>query len=329
MVPRGKSNRKDRSIMARIIDPAEEMREYMARFDAPMNAFLNEIRCDESSGERNLLKEFSIGKRTEGCSIETLRSYFTTIRDFLFEFRHVDISNIDGADVRTYLVQYQTRNGISNASLDNMRRNLNSFFNYLVSENYLDKNPMMKVHKIKSDSTIKLPFTEEELEKIRDACCSIRELALIDFLYSTGVRVSECVNCDIEDFNMVTQEGIVYGKGGKERVVYLDTRSKLHLQRYLKHRKDRSPALFVRPVPPFVRMTKSGIEYIVRDIGKRANVEGVHPHRFRRTLATRLLERGMPIEQVQTILGHSKIDTTLIYAKVNQSNVKINHAKYV
>lgn len=315
--------------MARIIDPAEEMREYISRFDAPMNAFLDEIQCDEISGERNLLKEFSIGKRTEGCSIETLRSYFTTIRDFLFEFRNTFVADITGADVKEYLIQYQTRNGVSNASLDNMRRNLNSFFNYLISENYLDKNPMMKVHKIKSDSTIKLPFSEEELEKLRDACCSIRELALIDFLYSTGVRVSECVNCDIEDFNMVTQEGIVYGKGGKERVVYLDTRSKLHLQRYLKHRKDQSPALFVRPVPPFVRMTKSGIEYVVRDIGKRAKVECVHPHRFRRTLATRLLERGMPIEQVQAILGHAKIDTTLIYAKVNQSNVKINHAKYV
>ena len=279
--------------MAYILDPADEMRNFLTRFDYPSNQFLNETLCDEVVGKRNLLKEFMIGKRGEGCSVNTLGAYFQTLKDFLWHFKDVPLSELRGSDIKEYLITYQATRNISNSTLDNMRRNLNSFFTYLVIEDYLDKNPMLKIHKIKSDSIIKMPFSEEELERIRDACGNIRELALIDFLYSTGVRVSECVNADIGDFNM------------------------LH------------PALFVRPTPPFIRVSKPGVEYMVRMIGQRAHVTGCHPHRFRRTLATRLLERGMPIEQVQAVLGHTKIDTTLLYARVNQQNVKLNHSRYV
>lgn len=315
--------------MAYILDPADEMRNFLTRFDYPSNQFLNETVCDEVVGKRNLLKEFMIGKRGEGCSVNTLGAYFQTLKDFLWHFKDVPLSELRGSDIKEYLITYQATRNISNSTLDNMRRNLNSFFTYLVIEDYLDKNPMLKIHKIKSDSIIKMPFSEEELERIRDACGNIRELALIDFLYSTGVRVSECVNADIGDFNMLHQEGVVYGKGGKERIVYLDTRAKIHLERYFAVRRDESPALFVRPTPPFIRVSKPGVEYMVRMIGQRAHVTGCHPHRFRRTLATRLLERGMPIEQVQAVLGHTKIDTTLLYARVNQQNVKLNHSRYV
>lgn len=314
--------------MAKANDTSEEMQLFLEKFKRPENAFLEYTLVDKYALPRNILKEFVVAKRGEGCSVETLRSYFQTIRHLLLWFQDRPILEITGSDMKAYLTQYQTEKHVSNSTLDNMRRNFNSFFNYLCVEDYIDKNPMLRVRKIKSDTTLKLPFTEEELERIRDACGNIRELALVDFLYSTGVRVSELVNCDIHDINLQTQEGVVYGKGGKERMVYLDTRSKLHVERYLQYRCDKNPALFVGPNAPYLRVTKGGVEYILRDIGHRAHVENVHPHRFRRTLATRLLERGMPIEQVQAILGHSKMDTTLIYAKVSQTGVKLNHGKY-
>lgn len=314
--------------MARLSDTSEDMELFLQKFKRPENAFLDYTLIDQYALPRNILQEFLIAKRGEGCTIETLKSYFQTVRHLLLWFQDRPITEITGNDMKAYLTQYQTSKHVSNSTLDNMRRNFNSFFNYLCCEDYIDKNPMMRVRKIKSDTTLKLPFTEEELERVRDACGNIRELAMVDFLYSTGVRVSELVNCDIHDFNLQTQEGVVYGKGGKERIVYLDTRSKLHIERYLKYRCDSNPALFVGPNAPYLRVTKAGVEYILRDIGHRAHVENVHPHRFRRTLATRLLERGMPIEQVQAILGHSKMDTTLIYAKVSQSGVKLNHSKY-
>lgn len=315
--------------MARTTDTAQEMQVFLERFLLPENLFLEKTITDPYVLPRNILKEFIISKRAEGCSLETLRSYFTIIRQMLITFNDKPLSKITGSDIKAYLMNHQTTRHVTNATLDNIRRTLNSFFNFMCCEDYIDKNPMMKVHKIKSDSILKLPFSEEELERLRDACGNIFELSLIDFLYSTGVRVSECVNADISDFNFQTMEGVVYGKGGKERKVYMDMRTKIHLERYLRYRKDSSPALFVTLRPPHTRLSKTQVEYYVRTIGAHAHIENVHPHRFRRTLATRLLERGMPIEQVQSILGHQKVDTTLIYAKVNQTGVKMNHQKYV
>lgn len=315
--------------MAHITDPTKEMEEFLGIFTLPLYQYLNNTMVGAEEPPRNVLKEFLIVKRSEGRSIETVKSYFSSVKSMLYSFQDKPLNDLDASDIKAFLMHYQEMHHVSNGSLDNMRRNLNSFFNYLICEDYIAKNPMLKVGKIKYDSLLQLPFTEEELEKIRDACNNIRELALIDFLYSTGVRVSECVRADIHDFNFYQQEGIIYGKGRKERIVYLDTRAKIHLEKYLKTRNDPDPALFVRPMAPHIRLTKAGIEYIVKRIGDRAHVEHVHPHRFRRTLATRLLGRGMPVDQVQVILGHSKIDTTLLYAKVNQMNVKLNHSKYV
>lgn len=315
--------------MARIVDKSLEMKEFMTLFEKPENAFLKYTRCNPYTPERNVLSGFLMTKRSEGCTIPTLRSYFNTLRSFLLVFRDKSIDEIDATDIRAFLTNYQEQHMCCNATIDNMRRGLSSFYNYLFAEEYVTHNPMLKIHRIKTDTVVRLPFSDEELERIRDACWNIRELALIDFLYSTGVRVSECANCDITDVNLSNREVLIYGKGQKERVVYLDTRAKLHLEKYLSYRKDPDPALFVKPAVPHDRLTKGMIEYTVRSIGDRAGVPDCYPHRFRRTLATKLLEKGMPVEQVQTILGHAKLDTTMIYAKINAMNVKLNHQKYI
>jgi site-specific recombinase XerD len=223
---------------------------------------------------------------------------------------------------------YQSNHKIKNMSMDNLRRVMNSFYNFLEEEDYIMKSPMKKIHKIKEEKIIKNPFTEDEVVLIQDACKNIREIALIDFLYITGVRVSELCQLNKEDIDFDKQEGIVFGKGAKERLIYFDARTKIHLLKYLKTRKDDNEALFVTSDAPYTRLTKNGIEYLVRIIGERANVEKCHPHRFRRTLATRMIDRGVPIEQVQNILGHTKIEATLIYAQVNQGNVKMSHSKF-
>lgn len=315
--------------MAHVVDQVAEFNEFMKVFNHPDNEFLNHTIIEEFTRPRNVAREFITTKHGEGCSIETCKSYFMTIRLFLYDYRNKAIQDIESAEIKYWLLNYQATHHLSNSSLDNFRRYLNSFYNFLLSEEYIIKNPMLAIHRIKSDKTLKLPFTEDDLERIRDACESSREVALVDFLYCTGARVSEAANSDIADFNFQTMEGYVYGKGGKERMVYLDTRTKIHIERYLHYRKDTNPALFVRIASPYERMSKAQIEYTIKQIGERAGVENCHPHRFRRTLATRLLERGMPIEQVQAILGHEKLDTTLIYAKVNQTSVKMNHGKFV
>ena len=314
--------------MAHIVDQVAEFTEFLKIFEEPENEYLNHTIIEEFSRPRNIAKEFIMSKHAEGCTIETCRTYYAGIKTFLGDYRDKALQDINSGEIKSWLLEYQERHHLTNGSLDNLRRYLNSFYNFLVAEDYIVKNPMTSIHRIKADKTLHLPFTEDDLEKIRDACESSRELALIDFLYSTGARVSEAANSDIADFNFQAMEGYVYGKGGKERIVYLDTRAKIHLLRYLHFRKDTNPALFVEIIGPYNRMTKCQIEYTVKQIGKRAGIENCHPHRFRRTLSTRLLERGMPIEQVQAILGHEKLDTTLIYAKVNQTSVKLNHSKF-
>ena len=314
--------------MAHIVDQVAEFEEFLKVFNEKDNEYLNHTIIEEFSLPRNMIREFIMSKHAEGCSIETCRTYFAGVKIFLEAHQNIALQDIKANDIKSWMLEYQVSHHLSNVSLDNLRRYLNSFYNFLVAEDYVIKNPMASIHRIKTDKKLHSPFTEDDLERIRDACESSRELALIDFLYSTGARVSEASNSDISDFNFQAMEGYVYGKGGKERIVYLDTRAKIHLLRYLHFRKDTNPALFVEMITPHARMTKQQIEYTVKQIGKRAGIENCHPHRFRRTLATRLLERGMPIEQVQAILGHEKLDTTLIYAKVNQSSVKINHNKY-
>ena len=271
---------------------------------------------------------FIASKKVEGCSERTLNYYQTTIDNMLEEIDK-NIKTIDTNDLRSYLTNYQNKNNCSKVTIDNVRRILSSFFSWLEDEDYIIKSPIRRIHKIKTTKIIRETYTDETIEKLRDGCEEIRDLALIDFLSSTGVRVGELVRLNREDINFEERSCIVFGKGSKEREVYFDARTKLHLEKYLSMRKDNNPALFVSLLAPYDRLEISGIEIRLRKLGKDLELQRVHPHKFRRTMATKAIDKGMPIEQVQRLLGHAKIDTTLQYAMVNQNNVKISHHKYI
>ena len=231
--------------------------------------------------------------------------------------------------IRSYLVDYQGINNCSKVTVDNVRRNISSFFSWLEEEDYILKSPMRRIHKIKTKKSVKKIISDEDIEKLRDGCTNLRDLAIIDLLYSTGMRVGELVRINRSDINFEERECVVFGKGGKERKVYFDAKTKIHLKRYLEQRKDTNPALFVSLMAPFNRLKISGVEIRIRELGRTLHIEHIHPHKFRRTMATRAIDKGMPIEQVQKILGHSQIDTTMQYAIVNQNNVKSSHQKYI
>ena len=272
---------------------------------------------------------FISAKRIEGCSERTLAYYKTTIEHML-SIIVTPLRQVQTDDLRAYLAEYQLRNNCSKTTVDNIRRNLSSFFSWLEAEDYIIKSPIRRIHKIRTGSKVKETLSEECIEKLRDSCLQIRDLAMIDLLYSTGIRVGELVNLNINDINFEERECIVYGKGNKQRKVYFDAKTKVHLKRYLEQRKDYSEALFVTLDSPFERLKISGVEIRLRKLGRLASLDQrVHPHKFRRSMATRAIDKGMPIEQVQKLLGHQQIDTTMHYAMVNQSNVKISHRKFI
>jgi site-specific recombinase XerD len=281
--------------------------------------------CKENGG---LLEVFVAAKRIEGCSEKSLRYYDTTIRRML-DFVDNPVREISTDDLRGYLADYQKERASSKVTIDNMRRIFSSFFGWLEDEDYILKSPVRRIHRIKTEKTIKDTFSDESLELLRDATDEIRDLAMIDLLASTGMRVGELVGLNREDVNFHERECVVFGKGGNERIVYFDARTKIHLLNYIDSRNDNSPALFVALSMPHQRLLIGGVETRIREIGKRAELQKVHPHKFRRTLATRAIDKGMPIEQVQRLLGHVKIDTTMHYAMVNQANVKNSHRKYI
>ncbi len=276
----------------------------------------------------DLVAMFIAAKRIEGCSDKTLKYYQSTI-DALISSLGKNVRHILTEDLRTYLTDYQSRNQSSRVTIDNIRRILSSFFSWLEDEDYIIKSPVRRIHKVKTASSIKETYSDEELEKMRDSCEEIRDLAMIDMLASTGMRVGEMVLLNRDDIDFSERECVVFGKGDKERIVYFDARAKLHLQVYLDSRTDENPALFVTLRAPHERIQIGGIEHRLREIGKRLNMSRVHPHKFRRTLATMAIDKGMPIEQLQRLLGHQRIDTTLQYAMVKQSNVKTAHRKYI
>ena len=273
-------------------------------------------------------KMFIAAKRIEGCSERTLNYYETTIKTMV-EKLSKKINSIETEDLRNYLSEYQAKNNCSKVTIDNVRRILSSFFAWLEDEDYIMKSPVRRIHKVKATQTVKETYTDEELEEMRDACVEIRDLAMVDFLASTGVRVGELVNLDRVDIDMQERSCVVLGKGGKEREVYFDARTKIHLQNYLNTRTDNNSALFVSLLRPYDRLKISGVEIRLRELGKRINIKKIHPHKFRRTMATKAIDKGMPIEQVQVLLGHRKIDTTLQYAMVNQNNVRNSHKRFI
>ena len=275
-----------------------------------------------------MLEMFLSAKRVEGCSEKTLRYYETSL---LRMFSEVDmhVTKMKTDDLRNYLSEYQQRTQCSRGNIDNIRRILSSLFAWLEDENYILKSPVRRIHKIRSCKTVKETYTDEALETMRDQCGSIRDLAMIDLLASTGMRVGELVHLNKDDIDFENRECVVFGKGSKERPVYFDARTKIHLKNYLDSHRDDNPALFVSMLSPYNRLEISGVEVRLRKLGRRLGINKVHPHKFRRTLATRAIDKGMPIEQVQRLLGHAKIDTTMQYAMVNQNNVKISHRKYI
>ena len=275
-----------------------------------------------------LLDNFLAAKRIEGCSEKSLTYYRTTIETMIVKVKK-NVREMETDDLRTYLTEYQQEKNASKVTVDNIRRILSSFFSWLEDEDYILKSPARRIHKVKAALTIKETYTDEALEKMRDSCEEPRDLALIDMLASTGMRVGELVLLNRDDINFEERECVVFGKGSKERMVYFDARAKIHLQNYLQGRTDDNAALFVSLRAPHERLKIGGIERRLRELGKRLDIEKAHPHKFRRTLATMAIDKGMPIEQLQQLLGHKRIDTTLQYAMVKQSNVKLAHRKYI
>ena len=282
----------------------------------------------EEISNNEYLKMFIDAKRIEGCSMRTLSYYQVTVEHLLSQIK-CPIRKITTDQIRCYLANYQKRNNCSKVTVDNIRRNISSFFSWLEEEDYILKSPMRRIHKIKTKQAVKEIISDEIIERLRDNCKCLRDLAMIDLLYSTGIRVGELVGLNISDINFEERECVVYGKGDKERCVYFDAKAKLHLQNYIESRVDNNPALFVTLDAPYDRIKISGVEIRIRELGRKLDIEKIHPHKFRRTMATRAIDKGMPIEQVQKILGHSQIDTTMKYAIVNQNNVKTSHRRYI
>ena len=318
----------------KIVNIINEMAEYL---DAAQLRQLQEVLlshlADNAIEKKDIsnsdyLKMFLEAKAIEGCSERTISYYGTTIEHLLVT-SDTPIRKISTEELRSYLVSYQKINNCSKTTIDNIRRNLSSFFPWLEEENYILKSPMKRIHKIKTKKPVKETISDEMIERMRDNCRCKRDLAIIDLLYSTGIRVGELVNINIEDVDFEEREIVVFGKGDKERRVYFDARTKVHLRNYLDSRIDTNNALFVTLDSPYDRLKISGVEIRLRQLGRKLDLEKIHPHKFRRTMATRAIDKGMPIEQVQKILGHSQIDTTMEYAIVNQKNVKLSHRRFI
>lgn len=282
----------------------------------------------QSKSNQSLKEEFLSAKQIEGCSERSV-SYYSSTLDNLIKTLVKPFNQMETEDLRVYLSEYQKKNNASKQTIDNIRRILSSFFTWLEDEDYILKSPVRRIHKIKTMKQVKETYSDEAMERLRDNCKTIRDLALIDMLASTGMRVGELVKLNRVDVDFVNRECVVLGKGSKKRVVYFDARTKLHLQNYLNSRTDDNVALFVSLLEPHNRLEIAGIEIMLRKLGRSLDINKVHPHKFRRTLATRAIDKGMPIEQVQKLLGHQKIDTTMEYAIVDQQNLKNSHKKYL
>ncbi len=316
----------------KIVTVLNEMAEYLnisqmkKLQEVMLKAFAQNAPEKAEISNEDYLKMFLDAKKIEGCSDRTIDYYQKTI-EHLIGTISTPVRKITTEEMREYLADYQKINNCSNVTVDNIRRNISSFFSWLEEEDYILKSPMKRIHKIKTKTVVKSVISDEIIEKLRDHCGEIRDLSMVDLLYSTGMRVGELVRLNRDDINLENRECIVYGKGDKERRVYFDAKAKVHLKEYLDSRTDDNPAMFVTLNSPHKRLKISGVEIRIRALGRSVSAERIHPHKFRRTMATRAIDKGMPIEQVQKILGHSQIDTTMQYAMVNQTNVKNSHMK--
>lgn len=312
-------------------DMSEELNyQQLEKLQQVLRVRLNDqTEVDEKILDNNdYLELFVSAKRVEGCTERTIEYYRITIEKMLNEI-NIPVRRISTEILREYLTAYQMKNNCSKVTIDNVRRNLSSFFSWLEDEDHIIKSPIRRIHKVKTGTVVRETLSDEQIEQLRDGCHCSRDLAIIDLLYSTGMRVGELCNLDKDDINFNERECIVYGKGNKERRVYFDAKAKLHLQKYLERRIDSNPALFVSMDAPYDRLSIHAIEHRLRTLGKELDINKVHPHKFRRSMATKAIDKGMPIEQVQKLLGHQQIDTTMHYAMVNQVNVKMSHRKFI
>ena len=316
--------------MLEVLDNAQRERLHKvlehALFDVTLQKGTDAGRSSITNEE--LAERFYTAKKLEGCSEKTIRYYRQTIACAL-ETLDLPVLHVTTEHLRGYLSDYQTTHTCSKLNLDNIRRILSSFFAWLEDENYILKSPVRRIHKIRTERPVKETYSDEALEQMRDHCGCVRDLAIIDLLASTGMRVGELVGLNRADIDFENRECVVFGKGAKERPAYFDARTKIHLRNYLQGRADDNPALFVTLAAPHARLQISGVEIRLHRLGVRLGLPRVHPHKFRRTLATRAIDKGMPVEQVQKLLGHAKIDTTMEYALVSQSNVKNAHKRYI
>ena len=318
----------------KIVKIINEMAEYLnvAQMKKLQEVLLQTFSESEAQKEQisneEYLKLFLDAKKIEGCSERTIQYYRVTV-ERLLQTVDTPLRKMTTEEIRRYLVEYQKINNCGKVTIDNVRRNISSFFSWLEEEDYILKSPMRRIHKIKTKQPVKETISDEAIERLRDNCKCVRDLAMIDLLYSTGIRVGELVNLNISEIDFEARECVVFGKGDKERRVYFDAKAKVHLKEYIDNRTDNNKALFVTLDAPHDRLKISGVEIRLRKLGRKLSLERIHPHKFRRSMATRAIDKGMPIEQVQKILGHSQIDTTMQYAMVNQNNVKTAHQKYL
>lgn len=297
----------------------EQMRALKATLRSVMTMQTNRDTTD-------LIKLFLAAKEVEGCSAKTIEYYESTLRKLEKEITApLHLAGTD--ELRTYLSRYETERESSKVTIDNIRRIISSFFSWLEDEDYIVKSPARRIKHVKTPKKVKTTFSDEELELLREKCNCARDLAIIDLLASTGMRIGELVGLNVDDIDLEERECLVTGKGNKQRLVYFDARAKVHLESYLDTRGDREKALFVPLSGAKRRITIGAVELRLRKLGETLDMQRVHPHKFRRTLATNAIDKGMPIEQVQKLLGHERIDTTMHYALVNQSNVKASHRK--
>lgn len=287
---------------------------------------VDESGCEDDA--KQCTTAFLAAKKLEGCSDRSLGYYSSTLKRFASVVQK-RMGAVTTDDIREYLSEYQVESGASNVTVDNIRRILSSFFSWLEAEDFIYKSPVKRIKKIRTAKPVKPIYSDEVLELLRDNCAEPRDLAIVDLLASAGIRVGELVKLDRADVDLESRECIVHGKGNKERKAYFDARTKVHLSAYLATRVDENAALFVSLNSPHRRLNISGVEMRLRELGRKLGLPKVHPHKFRRTLATKAIDKGMPIEQVQVLLGHSKIDTTLCYAMVDQENVKQSHRRFI
>ena len=285
-------------------------------------------RQETQKNNTDILDRFIASKEIEGCSTRTLNYYRDNINKML-DTVNLQVNEITTEILRNYLSDYKSNSNAGMVTIDNIRRTLSSFFAWPENEDYIVKSSVRRIHKVKTTRRVKETLTDENLEKLRDTCSNVRDLAILELLISTGMRVGELIRLNISDINFQERSCIVLGKGNSEREVYFSAKSKMYIKKYLETRTDNNEALFVSLIKPYNRLGISGVEILIRNLGREANINKVHPHKFRRTMATMAIDKGMPVEQVQKLLGHIKIDTTMEYAMVNQNNVKNSYRKYI